>query len=112
MTSRTAADPLGRGRSDTGAADNAPPPSEDGGRFAPHCLSLDLEVGREDRRIHAFAALRPDTGGRLVCRGGGLRKELAKLDALSEGAAFVLGHNLIVFDLPHLAAARIRSSGY
>ena len=78
---------------------------EGGGRFAPRCLSLDLEVGREDRRIHAFAALRPDTGGRLAGRGGGLRKELAKLDALAEGAAFVLGHNLIVFDLPHLAAA-------
>ena len=75
------------------------------GPFAPRCLSLDLEVGREDHRIHAFAALRPDTGGRLVCRGGGLRKELEKLDTLAEGAAFVLGHNLIVFDLPHLAAA-------
>jgi len=105
VTSRTAAGPLVRGQSDRGAANDTPPPSEDGGRFAPRCLSLDLEVGREDRRIHAFAALRPDTGGRLVCRGGGLRKELAKLDALAEGAAFVLGHNLIVFDLPHLAAA-------
>ena len=73
--------------------------------FAPRCLSLDLEVGREDRRIHAFAALRPDSGGRLVFRGGNLRRESGKLDSLAEGAAFVLGHNLIVFDLPHLAAA-------
>ena len=30
--------------------------------FRPRCLSLDLEVGREDGRIHAFGAVRNDTG--------------------------------------------------
>ena len=95
-----------RGRSDAGVADDAPPPSEDGGRFAPHCLSLDLEVDRENRRIRAFAALRPDTGGCLVFHGGKLGAALVKLDALADGAVFVLGHNLIAFDLPHLAAAK------
>jgi len=78
----------------------------DNGSFAPRCLSLDLEVGVRDRRIHAFAALRPDTGGRLVLRGGNLAAALKELDALAEGAAFLLGHNLIAFDLPHLAAAK------
>ena len=29
-----------------------------------------------------------------------------KLDELADGASFVLGHNLIAFDLPHLAAAK------
>ena len=58
-----------------------------------------------DRRIHAFAALRPDTGGRLVHRSGDVEASLKKLDALAEGAAFLLGHNLIAFDLPHLKAA-------
>ena len=76
------------------------------GSFTLRCLSLDLEVGVRDRRIRAFAALRPDTGGRLVFRGGNLAKALAELDALVEGAAFLLGHNLILFDLPHLAAAK------
>ena len=80
--------------------------SNDDGSFAPRCLSLDLEVGVRDRRIRAFAALRPDTGGRLVFRGGNLTAALKKLDALAEGAAFLLGHNLIAFDLPHLAAAK------
>ena len=80
--------------------------SKDTGSFSPRCLSLDLEVGVRDRRIRAFAALRPDTGGRLVFRGGNLAKTLAELDALAEGAAFLLGHNLIFFDLPHLAAAK------
>ena len=73
--------------------------------FSPRCLSLDLEVGVRDRRIHAFAALRPDTGERLVYRSGDVQASLKKLDALAEGAAFLLGHNLIAFDLPHLKAA-------
>ena len=76
-----------------------------GDGFSPPCLSLDLEVGKNDGRIHAFAAVRPDTGERLVFSGGDLAKALAKLDALARGAEFLLGHNLIKFDLPHLAAA-------
>ena len=80
--------------------------SNDTGSFSPRCLSLDLEVGVQDRRIHAFAALRPDTGGRLVYRSGDVAAALKKLDALAEGAAFLLGHNLIAFDLPHLKAAK------
>ena len=73
---------------------------------SPPCLSLDLEVGRKDRRIHKFAAVRPDTGQRLVFVGGNLAKALAKLDDLAKGAGFLLGHNLIKFDFPHLAAAK------
>ena len=106
MTSRPVAGPPARGPSTTGTENEASQSPKDSGAFAPHCLLLDLEVGREDRRIRAFAALRPDTGGRLVFRGGNLPAELAKLDALAGGAVFVLGHNLIAFDLPHLAAAK------
>ena len=79
---------------------------DDTASFAPRCLSLDLEVGVRDRRIHAFAALRPDTGARVVFRGGDLTAALAELDALAHGAAFLLGHNLIAFDLPQLEAAK------
>ena len=38
--------------------------------------------------------------------GGGSAAELARLDDLADGTDFVLGHNLIDFDLPHLAAAQ------
>ena len=71
----------------------------------PRCLSLDLEVGR-DERIHALAGVRPDTGERLVFPQArdDLSAALAKLDRLAEGADFVLGHNLIAFDLPRLQA--------
>ena len=72
--------------------------------FQLRCLSIDLEVGKKDGRIHAFGAVRADTGHGYS--GGGSAAALAKLDKLAEGVSFVLGHNLIDFDLPHLAAAK------
>ena len=69
-------------------------------------LSLDLEVGREDRRIRAFAGVRADTGRRVLFRGRGPAAALAELDGLADGASAVLGHNLIAHDLPCLAAAK------
>ena len=71
-----------------------------------HCLSVDLEVSVRDAQIRAFAGLRPDTGRTLIfpSAGNSLPNALAKLDYLSDGADFLLGHNLIEFDLPHLQA--------
>src|SRR5438874_6669138 len=74
--------------------------------MAPRCVSIDLEVGIDDHRIHQFAAVRGDTDATLVFRQGDLPAALARLDALAESAAFLLGHNLIGFDLPHLRAAK------
>ena len=68
------------------------------------CLALDLEIGRKDGRIHAFAALCGEAPP-LIHSGRGLAAALARLDDLAEGASYVLGHNLIAFDLPHLQAA-------
>ena len=71
------------------------------------CLSLDLEVGRRDDRIYKIAGVRPDTGQSLTIPAAsrGLHPALARLDRLADGADFVLGHNLIAFDLPYLQAA-------
>ncbi|MDE0219971.1 MAG: RecQ family ATP-dependent DNA helicase [Spirochaetaceae bacterium] len=92
----------------SGAADALPDPggvaSRDGDLFRPSCVSLDLEVGSDDR-IHAIGAVRADTGRRLIS-GAGLADALERLDDFAEGASFLLGHNLIAFDLPHLAAAK------
>ncbi len=71
---------------------------------APCCLSLDLEINRKNGRIRAYGAVRADTGQGFT--GGGSKSELAKLDDLADGADFVLGHNMIDFDLPHLVAAQ------
>ncbi len=83
---------------------------DDTGHLLLRCLSLDLEVSVRNRRIRAFAGVRPDTGQSLVFPAArdGLAAALARLDDLSEGADFLLGHNLIAFDLPHLQAANPR----
>ena len=75
--------------------------------FSPRCLSLDLEVGLHDSRIHRFGAVRGDRPeASLHFRQGKLDTALEQLDALADGVSFLLGHNLIAFDLPHLAAAK------
>ena len=78
---------------------------DDTGRLPLRCLSLDLEVGRRDGRIRAFAAVRAETGEALTFHDGALGLALARLDAFAVGADCLLGHNLIAFDLPYLAAA-------
>ena len=81
--------------------------SDDSASLLTRCLSLDLEVVREDGRIRALAGVRPDTGQSVIypVAREGLASALARLDDLSEGAEILLGHNLIDFDLPHLQAA-------
>ena len=90
-------------KSQQGRAASTPEPDGDAlGR----CFSLDLEVGRADNRIHALAGVRPDTGESVAIPkiGRNLGQALARLDELAEGADFLLGHNLIDFDLDHLQA--------
>ena len=69
------------------------------------CLALDLEVSKKTGKIHAFGAVRADTDRRCVHSGNDLGAALDRLDDLARGASFILGHNLIAFDLPHLKAA-------
>ena len=69
------------------------------------CLSLDLEVGTKDDRIHEIGAVRSDTDTTLHRAGRDLNNALRELDRFAEGAAFLLGHNIIDFDLKHLEAA-------
>ncbi len=86
---------------------NTNEPSFDGhGSLSSGCLALDLEVGKNDGIIYAFGAVRADTGCSLVHSGGGLGAALERLDDFADGASFILGHNLIAFDLPHMRAAK------
>lgn len=72
----------------------------------PQCLALDLEIGKDSGRIHQIGALRPDTGEALHWKGGNIIPALDALERMTEGAAFVLGHNIVHFDLPQLKALR------
>ena len=83
------------------------PQSMGGKPYRPRCISLDLEVEIEDGRIRALGAIRGDTGERFShAQRRGISEALSRLDELSDGASFVLGHNVIGFDLPHLRSAR------
>ena len=79
--------------------------SEENSRLSFRYLSVDLEVGVRDGRIHTLAGIREDTGQSLALSVVSLETALAKLDSLADSVDFLLGHNLIDFDLPHLHAA-------
>jgi ATP-dependent DNA helicase RecQ len=66
-------------------------------KFSPNCLSIDLEVGKNDGLIHAFAGIHGKTGQAYVHRKGDLNSAFKELDAFAQGTAFLLGHNLIAW---------------
>jgi hypothetical protein len=67
------------------------------------CLCLDIETARQDQTaLRELGVFRPDLDARLRIPGKA-RDLAARLDALTEDAAFVLGHNIVAFDQPALA---------
>jgi ATP-dependent DNA helicase RecQ len=74
-----------------------------GERLKARCLCIDIETSRQDKlKLREIGAYRPDTEVRL--RISGKAKYLDRqLDQVTEGAAFVLGHNVIAFDQPALS---------
>jgi ATP-dependent DNA helicase RecQ len=75
------------------------------------CLSIDLEVDPGQAKIFAFAAVRRRDQEKVVFRNGDREAALDRLETLASEADFLLGHNIIRFDLPHLAAVRPRLAG-
>ena len=72
--------------------------------FVPKCLCLDIETSVNDTlALHKFGAWRPDNRQSVCVAGRQMPSALAQIDALTEGAAFVVGHNVIRHDLPALA---------
>src|SRR5512143_1243960 len=72
--------------------------------FRPHALCLDIETSATDAlELHKLAAWRPDSGRQVLFKGRiDSSRLVADLDALTEGAAFVVGHNIRRHDLPIL----------
>jgi ATP-dependent DNA helicase RecQ len=69
------------------------------------CLSIDLEVQPSTGKIRSFAAIRGLPSESFVFRQGRLTEALSRLDVFAEDTEFLLGHNIIAFDLPHLSSA-------
>ncbi|MBP8277887.1 MAG: RecQ family ATP-dependent DNA helicase, partial [Propionivibrio sp.] len=67
------------------------------------CLCIDIETSPKDRTaLRELGVFRPDTDTRA--RIAGSAKDLTgRLNQLTHGATFVLGHNIIAFDQPALA---------
>lgn len=72
------------------------------------CLSIDLEVDPGKAQIFGFAAVRRTDQKKVIFRNGNREAALDRLEDLASEAEFLLGHNIIRFDLPHLAAVRPR----
>ncbi len=72
--------------------------------FHPKALCIDLETSVEtEATIYKIAAWRADTKQSEVFKGKFRSAEVKlKLDALTSGAAFLLGHNVVQHDLPVL----------
>ena len=66
-------------------------------------LCLDIETDRHDRlKLREIGLYRPDTEQRLRLSGHD-RRLVTQVNALTEGATAVLGHNIIAFDQPALS---------
>ncbi len=76
--------------------------------FSHPCLFFDLEAGKRNNQIRAFAAIRSDTSDSICfpdCSPDrNLKTALKKLDEFARGTSFLVGHNLIKFDLLYLKA--------
>jgi len=70
------------------------------------CVSVDLEVDPATATIFAFAAVRDDARPPILAKKRDLMAALDRLEAESAEAEYLLGHNIIRHDLPHLVAVR------
>ncbi len=83
----------------------APPPLPEGAEaFLRRCVSIDLEVDPSQARIFKLAAVRHAPGDKLLHMGAVDEAILARLATFCASADFIIGHNFIRFDLPHLVA--------
>ena len=68
------------------------------------CLSIDLELSIRDNTLYAIAGYRPDSGDSLHYTGLPSPQQWERMEEIADNAHFLLGHNLIAFDAPHLEA--------
>lgn len=71
-------------------------------------VSIDLEVDPDKARIFALAAVAQDPDAPKVVAKHNIAAALTELDAFCQSFDYVIGHNILRHDLPHLAAASPR----
>ncbi|WP_374619540.1 RecQ family ATP-dependent DNA helicase [Devosia sp.] len=76
--------------------------------FLQRCVSIDLEVNPATGTVFAFAAVRNDGTPAIVGRKGYTSAALDRLERELAETSFLLGHNIVRHDLPHLVAMRPR----
>lgn len=78
--------------------------------FACRCVSIDLEVGKADTKIHQIGAVCLESQSLQISEfshaKGPLTQSLVELERFASAAEFSVGHNFILFDRKHLLAAR------
>ena len=77
-------------------------------KFISRCVSVDLEVDPQTARIFAMAAVADNDAAALVSRKGASELVLDRLEEMLVDAPFLIGHNILRHDLPHLVASRPR----
>ncbi len=83
--------------------------TRDASSFLSACVSVDLEVDPRTAGLFAFAAVRGERA--VVHKGAAIGPALDRLEALCDGVAHLVGHNILRHDLPHLVANRARLAG-
>ncbi len=66
------------------------------------CISLDLEVKKDNGQIYAIGAVRGDRDYSFARSVKNIERDLEALDKYADGASFILGHNVIDHDLIHI----------
>ena len=69
--------------------------------FLNECLLLDIEIN-EKSVIYAIGAIFQDKQLHLATGKGISKTQLAQIDNMAAGAQYILGHNLLVHDIPRL----------
>ena len=70
--------------------------------YKPRGVSIDFEIISHNDKIIKFAAVCGKTGKVFISEGKNIADELCKLDDFVYGAEYIIGHNIINFDLPRV----------
>ena len=81
-------------------------------KFIDNCVAIDLEVNPKTAKIFAMAAVRQNPIEKTVVRNRKTSYFLQKLDAMIRPSNYLIGHNILKFDLQHLTATHPGAAKY